>query len=286
MRDIFAAFEDKNPEANLGRGDVKYHLGYSSDRVTASGQQVHLSLAFNPSHLEFANAVVEGRVRAKQDRRSDVKRSEVLPLLLHGDAAFMGQGIVPETLNMSGLEGYSTGGTIHVVINNQVGFTTSPNDSRSTRYATDITRMLKMPVLHVNGEDPEAVAQVTQLAVDYREKFGKDVCIDLYGYRKYGHNEGDEPRFTQPLMYAAIDKKPTVRHVYVKNLMEMGSLSAAEAEQIASARKAALEEALAETRKSNHVVTISAFAGLWNKYRGGSDAEVADVDTTACRRTS
>ncbi len=279
-RDIFAAFEDKNPEASLGRGDVKYHLGYSSERATSSGQTVHLSLSFNPSHLEIVNAVVEGRVRAKQDRRGDVQRKSVLPLLLHGDSAFMGQGVVPETLNMSGLEGYNTGGTIHVVINNQVGFTTSPGDSRSTRYATDITRLLKMPVFHVNGEDPEAVAQVVKLSVDYRERFGKDVCIDLYGYRKYGHNEGDEPRFTQPLMYAAIDKKPTVRRVYVKRLMEMGSLGELEADQIAAARKAVLEEALAETRKSPQIVPVSSFAGLWKRYRGGAELEVPDVDTT------
>jgi 2-oxoglutarate dehydrogenase E1 component len=280
VRDIFAAFEDKNPEKNLGRGDVKYHLGYSNDRETVSGQKVHLSLAFNPSHLEFVGAVVEGRVRAKQDRRGDRDRKRVIPLVLHGDAAFMGQGIVAETLNMSGLEGYYTGGTIHVVINNQIGFTTSPNDSRSTRYATDITWMLKIPVFHVNGEDPEAVAQVTRLAVDYRQKFGKDVCIDLYGYRKYGHNEGDEPRFTQPVMYAAIDRKPTVRQVFIKRLVEMGSLTEAQAEEIARARKQHLENELAETRKTAHALTISAFAGLWNRYRGGTDVEVPDVDTT------
>ena len=279
VRDIFAAFEDRNPEANLGRGDVKYHLGYSSDRVTASGQPMHLSLAFNPSHLEFVNAVVEGRVRAKQDRRGDVRRARVLPLLVHGDAAFMGQGIVSETLNMSGLEGYSTGGTVHIVINNQIGFTTSPSDSRSTRYATDITRMLKMPVFHVNGEDPEAVAQVVHLAMDYRQTFAKDVCIDLYGYRKWGHNESDEPRFTQPAMYAAIDKKPTVRQMYVRHLVQLGSITEPESEQIVSARKAALEEALAETRRDPHLATVSAFAGLWSRYRGGSDADMPDMPT-------
>ncbi|MBX3199056.1 MAG: 2-oxoglutarate dehydrogenase E1 component, partial [Labilithrix sp.] len=172
VREIFAAFRDSNPERNLGRGDVKYHLGESMDRPTTSGGTVHLSLAFNPSHLEFVNPVVEGRVRAKQDRR---KRLGVMPLLIHGDAAFMGQGVIPETLNLAGLEGYSTGGTVHLVVNNQIGFTTLPQDSRSTRYCTDITRMMKVPVFHVNGEDPEAVIQTARLATEFRQRFGKDV---------------------------------------------------------------------------------------------------------------
>ena len=180
---------------------------------------------------------------------------------------------------MSGLDGYCSGGTIHVVVNNQGGFTTSVADARSTRYATDVTRILKIPVFHVNGEDPEAVAQVTQLSLDYRQKFGRDVCIDMYGYRKYGHNEGDEPRFTQPVMYAAIDKKPTVRQVYIRRLVEMGSVTEGEAEQIAVARKAHLEDALAETRKTNHTLGVSAFAGMWNRYRSGYDAELPDAVT-------
>jgi len=170
-RELFAQFDDKNARKFLGGGDVKYHLGYSSDRTTASGANVHLSLAFNPSHLEFVNPVVEGRVRAKQDRG---RRRTVMPLLIHGDAAFMGQGVVPETLNLAGLEGYSTGGTVHLVVNNQVGFTTNPSDSRSTRYCTDITRMLKVPVFHVNGEDPEAVIQVTRLAMEFRQRFAQE----------------------------------------------------------------------------------------------------------------
>ncbi|HMJ53207.1 MAG TPA: thiamine pyrophosphate-dependent enzyme, partial [Polyangiaceae bacterium] len=200
IREIFAAFEDGDPQKFLGSGDVKYHLGYSTDYRTLSGQSVHLTLAFNPSHLEWVNPVVEGRVRAKQDRRGDRDRKVVMPLLIHGDAAFIGQGVVPETLNLAGLEGYTTGGTIHVVVNNQIGFTTMPTDARSTRYATDIVRMLKVPVFHVNGEDPEAVGQVTKLAIEFRQLFGKDVVVDMYCYRRYGHNEADEPRFTQPLM--------------------------------------------------------------------------------------
>jgi 2-oxoglutarate dehydrogenase E1 component len=223
-REIFAAFEDADAERYIGGGDVKYHLGYSTDRVTESGKTLHLTLTFNPSHLEFVNPVVEGRVRAKQERLGNLAKAKrrVMPLLIHGDAAFIGQGIVAETLNLSGLEGYATGGTIHVIVNNQIGFTTNPNDSRSTRYASDIIRMLKVPVFHVNGEDPEAVAQVAHLAIDFRQRFGKDVVIDMYCYRRHGHNEGDEPRYTQPLMYAAIDKKPTVRQVYVKRLFGHG----------------------------------------------------------------
>ena len=209
VRQIFAGFEDDDPEQYVGRGDVKYHLGYSLDRKTASGNNVHMTLAFNPSHLEWVNPVVEGRVRAKQDRKADKHRVSVLPLLIHGDAAFVGQGVVAETLNLSRLQAYETGGTVHVVINNQIGFTTNPEDSRSTAYCTDITRMLRCPVFHVNGEDPEAVAQAVTLAAEYRQRFHGDVVLDLFCYRKYGHNEGDEPRFTQPEMYAAISKRKT-----------------------------------------------------------------------------
>ena len=177
VREIFAAFDDRRPERFFGAGDVKYHLGYSSDVSTSSGRRVHLSMAFNPSHLEWVNPVVEGRVRAKIDRR---KRKSTMPLLVHGDAAFMGEGVLTETLNLAGLEGYTTGGTIHLVINNQIGFTTVPSDSRSTRYCTDIARMLRVPVFHVNGEDPQAVIQVTRLAMEFRQRFKQDVVIDMY----------------------------------------------------------------------------------------------------------
>jgi len=280
VREIFAAFDDKSPERFLGGGDVKYHLGYSSDRVTPSGARVHLSLAFNPSHLEFVNPVVEGRVRAKQDRK---KRTNVMPLLIHGDAAFMGQGVVPETLNMAGLDGYSTGGTIHVVVNNQIGFTTTPHDARSTRYSTDIARMIKVPVFHVNGEDPEAVIQVTRLAVEFRERFQKDVVIDMYCYRKYGHNEGDEPRFTQPMMYALIDKKATVRQTYVTRLVEAGEVTRERADLIAVASKERLDIALDEARKGDFLKKPNAMEGLWVPYYGGPDALIADVPTKVSR---
>ncbi len=279
VRDIFAGFDDKKAEMHLGGGDVKYHLGYSVDRNTACGQEVHMTLAFNPSHLEFVNPVVEGRVRAKQDRRGDHQRTEVLPLLIHGDAAFGGQGVVAETLNLSELGAYHTGGTIHVVINNQIGFTTIPSDSRSTRYCTDITRMLRCPVFHVNGEDPEAVAQVVKLATEFRQRFQRDVVIDLYCYRKYGHNEGDEPRFTQPEMYAAIDQKKTVREIYVERLVESGSVTEAQAEEIKARRQSDLEQALEESRTGDYALLPISMTGLWEGYKGGKDDECEEPST-------
>jgi 2-oxoglutarate dehydrogenase E1 component len=282
VREIFAAFRDSNPERNLGRGDVKYHLGASHDRATVNGNRVHLSLAFNPSHLEFVNPVVEGRVRAKQDRK---KRNGVMPLLIHGDAAFMGQGVVPETLNLAGLEGYSTGGTIHLVVNNQIGFTTLPSDSRSTRYCTDITRMLKVPVFHVNGEDPEAVIQVTRLAIEFRQRFGKDVVIDMLCYRKYGHNEGDEPRYTQPVMYQLVDQKPTVREVYVKKLVASGQITQEQGDQLKQARQAALAQALEEEKKGDWLKPPNAMEGVWAGYLGGPDANVEEIATSVPRTT-
>jgi 2-oxoglutarate dehydrogenase E1 component len=283
VRQIFAGFEDEDPEAYRGRGDVKYHLGYSLDRQTASGRPIHISLAFNPSHLEFVDPVVEGRVRAKQDRKGDHQRRTVLPLLIHGDAAFVGQGVVAETLNLSRLQAYETGGSIHVVINNQIGFTTDPEDSRSTAYCTDITRMLRCPVFHVNGEDPEAVAQAVTLATEYRQRFQGDVVIDLYCYRKYGHNEGDEPRFTQPEMYALIEKKETVREVYIDHLVKTGKVTEEQAEQIKFNRKQELERALEETRTGNYRMHLSSMEGLWTGYQGGPDSSVPDADTRVPR---
>ncbi|MFO0609938.1 MAG: 2-oxoglutarate dehydrogenase E1 component [Polyangiales bacterium] len=278
-KDIFAHFLDHHPELNRGRGDVKYHLGYSSDRVAPGGRAVHLSLAFNPSHLEFVNPVVEGRVRAKQDRRNDVARRRVAPVLIHGDAAFIGQGVVAETLNLMSLEGYSTGGTLHIVVNNQVGFTTDTGDSRSTRYATDLARMLGIPIFHVNGEDPEAVVHVSRLAVDYRQAFGRDVVIDMYCYRKWGHNEGDEPRFTQPVMYATIDKKPSVRASYVKKVLATGQVTEEQVERLVALRKEALDAALSATKAEHHHPPTTGLAGHWAQYKGGPDAGVPEVPT-------
>src|SRR5699024_7631443 len=201
--ELFAEFEGEHPE-DLTDGDVKYHNGFSSDLSTPGGP-VHLSLAFNPSHLEIVNPVVEGSVRARQERRGDATGEQVLPVLVHGDAAFAGQGVVMETLNLSQTRGYGTGGTVHIVINNQIGFTTSdPRDTRSTLYCTDVVKMIEAPVFHVNGDDPEAVVHAIKLAFDFRSTFRHDVVVDIVCYRKLGHNEQDTPSLTQPLMYKSI----------------------------------------------------------------------------------
>jgi 2-oxoglutarate dehydrogenase E1 component len=278
--DIFAEFEDKNAQELLGRGDVKYHLGYSSDREIRGGRKVHLSLAFNPSHLEWVNTVVEGRVRAKQDRENrDPERKKVMPVLIHGDAAFAGQGLVAECLNLANLQGYRTGGTIHIVINNQVGFTTNPADGRSTPYSTDVVRMLRVPVFHVNGDDPEALVWTMQLAVEYRQKFQQDVVIDFVCYRKYGHNEGDEPGFTQPQMYEVIRHKPPPRAIYASQLVERGELVQNEADALVLRTSQQLEEELEQTRKTGGHRNMSAMAGLWSRYRGGLESGTPDVPT-------
>ncbi|MEN0063418.1 MAG: 2-oxoglutarate dehydrogenase E1 component [Myxococcota bacterium] len=215
-----------------GSGDVKYHLGYSSDQVTLVDRPMHISLTPNPSHLEVVNSVVEGRVRAKQRRAGDTERRRVLPVLIHGDAAFSGQGSVMEVLNLSELDGYETGGTVHIIVNNQIGFTTPPAEGRSTEYATDAARMLSIPIFHVNGEVPRDVAAVTRMAIDYRQRFRRDVVIDMLCYRKHGHNEGDEPSFTQPKMYEVIRNKPNPRQVYAQHLQKIGTLTEADCEQI------------------------------------------------------
>ncbi|MGZ5970950.1 MAG: 2-oxoglutarate dehydrogenase E1 component, partial [Polyangiales bacterium] len=285
VREIFAAFVDSEPEKHLGSGDVKYHLGASTDRVTSSGNTVHLTLAFNPSHLEFVNPVVTGRVRAKQDRKQDRDRRKVIPLLIHGDAAFMGQGVVAETLNLMSLDGYQTGGTIHIIINNQVGFTTVPRDSRSTRYATDLARMLRVPVFHVNGEDLEAVAHVARLATEYRQQFGRDVVIDLLCYRKFGHNEGDEPRFTQPTMYAAIDKKPSIREIFAKEMVDAGRMQQTDVDALMESTYKGFTEALDFVKRSEVSWVPHAMGGVWIPYRGGRDQATPDVPTRVGEQT-
>ncbi|MCP3102911.1 2-oxoglutarate dehydrogenase E1 component [Myxococcus sp. K15C18031901] len=277
---IFSEFDGpKDPKAYLGRGDVKYHMGFSSDHTTRQGKNVHLSLAFNPSHLEAVNPVVEGRVRAKQDRGGDTERVGVMPLLIHGDAAFMGQGVVAETLNLSGLKGYTTGGTVHVVINNQVGFTTDPHDSRSSIYATAIAQMLDIPVFHVNGDDPEACVHVARLVAEYRQTFHSDVVIDLICYRRYGHNEGDDPSFTQPEMYDIIRKHPTVRTLYAKTLAEQNRISADESEAIKQRCLQEFDAALARARQESLFKEPSALEGLWKPYQGGSLKSAPQVST-------
>src|SRR2546430_1595557 len=231
LRVIFTEFsENYIPELVAGDGDVKYHLGYRTVRKFGSGAQIEIRLAANPSHLEAVDPVVEGTARARQRIRGDTEhRKKVLPLLIHGDAAFAGQGIVAETLNMSQLHGYGTGGTVHVVVNNQIGFTTLPEDARSSMYATDVAKMIEVPIFHVNADDPLAVMFVSQMAIDFRQEFGRDVVIDMYCYRRYGHNEGDEPAFTQPDLYAKIDKRPSVTQLYSQELLEAGRLRQDEA---------------------------------------------------------
>ena len=224
-----------NPEDAGGSGDVKYHMGASSDREF-DGKTVHLSLAPNPSHLEIVDPVVVGRVRAKQEQRGDVDRKEVVGILLHGDAAFAGQGVVAETFAFSALRGYRTGGTIHIIHNNQIGFTTSPHYSRSSPYPTDVAKMVMAPIFHVNGDDPEAVVHAARIAIEFRQAFGTDVVLDVFCYRRFGHNEGDEPMFTQPLMYKTIGKHPTTRTIYADKLVAEGIMTQEEAQKVVDDR--------------------------------------------------
>jgi 2-oxoglutarate dehydrogenase E1 component len=239
--ELFAEFEGHHAE-DLPSGDVKYHQGFSSD-VSTPGGPVHLSLAFNPSHLEIVNPVVEGSTRARQDRRGDAEGRQVLSVVVHGDAAFAGQGVVMETLNLAQTRGYGTGGTVHIVINNQIGFTTSdPRDSRSTIYCSDVVKMIEAPVLHVNGDDPEAVVFATQMAMDFRAQFSKDVVVDIVCFRKLGHNEQDTPALTQPLMYKRIGEHPGTRKLYADKLEAQGVLSSGDGDRLVKEFRAALDE--------------------------------------------
>lgn len=259
------------PEAYIGSSDVKYHMGYSSDFTTPSGHNIHLSLAFNPSHLEFVNPVVLGRARAKQDRLNVADaHSRIVPVLLHGDAAFAGQGIVPESLNLSELDGYEVGGAVHIVINNQVGFTTDPEDSRSTRYSTDVAKMLEVPIFHVNGDDPEACARVMKLAMRFRQRFHKDVVIDLVCYRRYGHNEADEPRFTQPQMYDIIDDHTHVRELYAQKLVNQGAMTQAQIQKLWDDRWDDYAKAYESVKERPEPKKVNTMNGLWTAYRGGA----------------
>lgn len=251
MLQLFSEFEgDVDPDSVQGSGDVKYHLGASGVRTSSGGREIVVSVAFNPSHLEAVDPVVEGIVRPKQDRLGDVERERVIPILIHGDAAFAGQGVVAETLNLSQLEGYTTGGTIHLIINNQIGFTTNPYESRSTPYSTDVARMVQAPIFHVNGDDPEACLRVAQMAFDYRQKFKKDVVIDMFCYRRWGHNEGDDPSYTQPLLYKKIRQHPSVAELYGQRLVREKLLSKADVEALRQQATARLSEAFEEAQRS------------------------------------
>ncbi len=283
---IFWSFDDPRPDMHRGAGDVRYHLGYSSDWTTSTGAKVHISLCFNPSHLEYVNTVAQGRVRAKQDRVGDDRHSKFMTILVHGDAAFAGEGIVQETLNMSELPGYKTGGTLHVILNNQVGFTTLPEEARSCTYATDVAKMLQIPIFHVNGEDPEAVAQVVNLAMDFRREFRRDVVIDMYAYRKWGHNEGDEPRFTQPLMYQTIDERKSVRESYLNRLLKMGEITRQEADAIAEVRQSKLEREFELAQQEEYIDDLQTMGGYWQGYYGGPEPENDLPETSLSQDTA
>src|SRR5262245_39481815 len=275
--DLFTEFEGQYDPGELkGSGDVKYHKGFSADLRTAGGN-VHVALAFNPSHLEIVDAVVEGSVRARQERRGDARGDKVMPVLLHGDAAFAAQGVVMETLQMSQARGFYTGGTLHIVINNQVGFTISdPRDARSTLYSSDVAKMIEAPILHVNGDDPEAVVFAARLALEYRMKFHKDVVIDLVCYRRLGHNEADEPAATQPLMYRAIRARPTTRQIYADRLAAETVVSAADLEAMAEEYRRGLDEGKPQVRQSLGLIG-NKYTVDWSKYH--------DVDWTEPVRT-
>ena len=247
---VFSEFEGYvDPSTTQGTGDVKYHLGARGNHRTASGREIDVALAPNPSHLEAVNPAVEGIVRAKQDRHGDRERERAIPVLIHGDAAFAGQGIVAETLNLSQLQGYRTGGTFHIIINNQIGFTTSPDDARSTPYCTDVARMVQAPIFHVNGDDVDATVNITTLALEYRQQFKKDVVIDMFCYRRHGHNEGDEPSYTQPLLYKKIRQHPSVREVYAQRLLREGVVTAEDADTINRESRERYERAFEAAQK-------------------------------------
>jgi 2-oxoglutarate dehydrogenase E1 component len=272
-KDLFGEFEGQYDLAKLrGSGDVKYHKGFSSDLKTAWGN-VHVALAFNPSHLEVVNAVVEGSVRARQERRGDTPGDKVLPVQIHGDAAFAGQGVIMETLQLSQARGFYTGGSVHVIINNQVGFTTSdPHDARSTLYCSDVAKMVEAPIFHVNADDPEAVCFVTRFALEYRMKFHKDVVIDLVCYRRHGHNEADEPAATQPLMYQVIRKKPTARQIYADKLAAEGVLPAAEAAAMMEQYRDGLDEGKPQARAALGLIG-NKYTVDWTEYLGADWSE-------------
>ena len=272
-KDLFNEFEGHYDLAELrGSGDVKYHKGFSSDLKTTSGN-VHVALAFNPSHLEIVNPVVEGSARARQERRGDATGDKVLPVQVHGDAAFAGQGVIMETLQLSQARGFCTGGSVHVIINNQVGFTTSdPHDARSTLYCSDVAKMVEAPILHVNADDPEAVCFVMRFALEYRMKFHKDIVIDLVCYRRHGHNEADEPAATQPLMYQVIRKKPTVRQIYAEKLVAEGVLTAAEPAAMMDQYRNGLDEGKPQARAALGLIG-NKYTVDWSEYLGADWSE-------------
>jgi 2-oxoglutarate dehydrogenase E1 component len=267
LAEIFSEFEDNFlPLSSGGDGDVRYHVGFSSDRAGADGTSIHLSLSPNPSHVEALNPVVEGRMRAKQQCFDDRDRTRGVPVLIHGDAAFAAQGVVAETLNLSQLSGFTTGGTVHVVVNNQIGFTTSPADARSTVYCTDVAKAIEAPIFHVNAEDTEAAVFVTELAFDCRQAFHRDVVIDLVCYRRHGHNESDDPSFTQPLMYAKIKERSSLSRVYTERLIQEESLTEEESQRLDEQFQARLQAARDEVKNQPHSSAMRGYGGQWTGF--------------------
>ena len=280
-KDIFSEFDGKDYEQEVFDGDVKYHLGWTSNRQTDNGKKINLSIAPNPSHLETVGAVVEGIVRAKQDTLYSDNFSKVLPIVVHGDAAIAGQGLVYEVVQMAQLDGYKTNGTIHVVVNNQVGFTTNYLDARSSTYCTDIGKVTLSPVLHVNADDAEAVVHAMLFALDFRMNFKRDVFIDLLGYRKYGHNEGDEPRFTQPKLYKAIAKHANPRDIYAAKLVAQGIIDKDYVKQLENDYKSSLEEKLEDSRKEDKTVITPFMEEQWKDFTQVDETTMMQsVDTT------
>ena len=280
-KDIFSEFDGKDYEQEVFDGDVKYHLGWTSCRRTDSGKGILLNIAPNPSHLETVGPVVQGIARSKQDRHYLDNPKSVLPIIVHGDAAIAGQGVVYETVQMAQLDGYKTEGSIHIVVNNQIGFTTNYLDARSSTYCTDVAKVTLSPVLHVNADDAEAVVHAMSFALDFRMKFGRDVFIDLLGYRKYGHNEGDEPRFTQPKLYKAISKHNNTRDIYAKELVEQGIIEESYVDEIEKKYKDELEQDLEKSRKEETTIITPIMQEEWEGYTYGTESDMMEaVDTS------
>ena len=280
-QDIFSEFDGKDYEEEVFDGDVKYHLGWTSKRLTDAGYQVNMNIAPNPSHLEAVNAVVEGIARAKQDNNYNGNTRKVMPILIHGDAAIAGQGVVYEVVQMAQLDGYRTGGTIHIVVNNQIGFTTNYLDGRSSTYCTDVAKVTLSPVLHINADDVEAVVHAMHFALAYRNRFSRDVFIDLLGYRKYGHNEGDEPRFTQPKLYKSIGKHKNPRDIYAAKLMSKGVIKQVDLNQMEADYKQTLEKKLEDARQASNTIITPFMKDEWTGYQRAKQKDMLQaVETT------
>ena len=280
-KDIFSEFDGKDYKEVIFDGDVKYHLGWSSQRITDNGKKINMNIAPNPSHLETVGAVVEGITRAKLENKFEGDTNKVLPIIVHGDAAIAGQGLPYEIVQMAKLKGYGTGGTVHIVVNNQIGFTTNYLDARSSTYCTDVAKVTLSPVLHVNSDDVEAVVHATLFALDYRMRFGQDVFIDLLGYRKYGHNEGDEPRFTQPELYKAISKHPNPRDIYAATLIQNGCIEKGYVEELERQYKSILEDDLEDSRKVETTIITPFMEDEWKAFNRVEEAEMMKPVSTA-----